>query len=106
MIRLYTVLALQCSSLLHTFEHQSGRLVCAEIVVLILIACKKEPLFFYECGCHVGGVPRSSLKGKETQKMMRGKEHKQPQNQTNHQTKTTTKNQNTTKGAKRKSATS
>ena len=30
--------------------------------------------------------------------MMRGKEHKQPQNQTNHQTKTTTKNQNTTKG--------
>ena len=24
--------------------------------------------FFHECGRHVGGVPRSSLKGKETQR--------------------------------------
>ena len=34
--------------------------------------------FFHECGRHVGGVPRSSLKGGK-RSMMRGKEQKQPQ---------------------------
>ena len=42
MICLHTVLGLQCSSLLHTFEHQSGRLVSIEIVTLVLTARKKE----------------------------------------------------------------
>ena len=39
-------------------------------------------VFFHECGRRVGGVPRSSLKGKETQPDEGEKEHKQPQNQT------------------------
>ena len=33
---------------------------------LLLLSAGSAP-FFHECGRHVGGVPRSSLKGKETQ---------------------------------------
>ena len=42
-------------------------------------------IFFHEYGRRVGGVPRSSMKGKETQHDEGGKEHKQPQTPTNHQ---------------------
>ena len=38
--------------------------------------------FFHECGRRVGGVPRPSLKRKETQHDEEEKKHKQPQNQT------------------------
>ena len=48
--------------------------------------------FFHEYGRHVGGVPRSSLKGKETQND-EGKRTQANPNQTKHQTKTKTNNQ-------------
>ena len=51
--------------------------------------CAERHFFFHERGRHVGGVPRSSLKGKETQH----DEGKRTQ-ATPNQTRTPNKNQN------------
>ena len=56
-----------------------------------------DPFFFHECGRHVGGVPRSSWKGKETQHD-EGKRTQATPEPNKTQTKTRTKNQNTPKG--------
>ena len=55
-------------------------------------------IFFHECGRRVGGVPRSSLKGKETQHDEGKRTQANPKPSKTHQTKTRTKNQNATKG--------
>ena len=62
------------------------------------LAAFLKDLFFHECGRRVGGVPRSSLKGKETQHDEGKRTQATPKPSKTHQTKTTTKNQNATKG--------
>ena len=52
--------------------------------------------FFHECGRRVGGVPRSSLKGKETQHDEGKRAQATPKPSKTHQTKTSTKNQKAT----------
>ena len=51
------------------------------------------PVFFHECGRRVGGVPRSSLKGKETRNDEGEKNTSDPKQAKTHQTKTKTRNQ-------------
>ena len=63
----------------------------------LVTAMEQQGFFFHECGRHVGGVPRSSLKGRETQHD-EGKRTQATPNQTKTPNKNQTKNKNTTKG--------
>ena len=77
--------------------HEWRRCVC-RLCTSHLSRVKRElpTFFFHECGRHVGGVPRSSLKGKETRHNEGDKNTSDPKQAKTHQTKTRTTNPKTT----------